>query len=234
MDSKPSPVPEVVTHPDWPCDLSRSQVASFSQESPLISNGPFPTEESKEPRGMWEERSRPPFASAEKWEVMGTLGVIKSELDDKSLLDWKSSEKLIVDTQGQAPEGIQEGRRASETEVMAHCPWLWPECLILTLHGATSKSQEGPDPLRKRWGVEGCDWEHLGKLSREKEEEATSSRAHDTREPEPNGSQLPAGKGKEVWRRTQDRQGHQLCFGDTQFLQKEWSGEEEQEEKMQL
>ncbi|CAO2640118.1 Uncharacterized protein C4orf50 [Lemmus lemmus] len=228
MDSKPSSAPEVVTHPDWSCNLARSQVASFSQESPLISNGPFPTKESKKPRDTWKERSRPPVASAEKWEMIGPLRVIKSELDGKSLLDQESSEKLIVDTEGQAPEGIQERSRASETQVMAHCPWLWPECLLLTLHGITSKSQESPDPLR--WRVEGCDWEHLGKLS--PEEEATSSRAHDTREPEPNGSQLLAGKGKEVWRRTQDKQGHQLCFGDTQLLQKEWSGEEQ--EKTQL
>ncbi|XP_041910925.1 uncharacterized protein C4orf50 homolog [Arvicola amphibius] len=236
MDIKLSPAPEVVTHPDWPCDLARSQVASFSQESPLISNGSFPTKESKEPRDMWKERGKHPVASAEKWEVMSTLGVIKSELDDKFLLDQETSEKLIVDIGGQAPEGIQEGSRASETHVMAHCPWLWPECqcLLLTLHGESSKSQESPDPLRKRWGVEGCDWEHLGKLSPEKKEEATSSRAHDTRDPEPNGSQLPAGMGKEVWRRAQDKQGHQLCFGDTHFLQKEWSGEEEQEQKMQL
>ncbi|XP_057627081.1 uncharacterized protein C4orf50 homolog isoform X1 [Chionomys nivalis] len=232
MDSEPSPALEVLTHPDWPCDLARSQVASFSQESPLISNGPFSTKESKQPRGMWKERSRPPVASSEKWEVMGALGVIKSELDNKSLLDQETSEKLIVDTEGQAPEGIQEGSRASETQVMAHCPWLWPECqcLLLTLHGTTSKSQESPDPLRKRWGVEGCGWEHMGKLSPEKEEETTSSRAHDTRDPESNGSQLPAEKGKEVWRRTQDKQGHQLCFGDTHFLQREWSGEEEQEQ----
>ncbi|XP_026644438.1 uncharacterized protein C4orf50 homolog isoform X2 [Microtus ochrogaster] len=236
MDSKPSPAPEVVTHPDWPCDLARSHVASFIQESPLISNGSFPTKESKEPRDMWKERGRPPSASAEKWEVMGALGVIKPELDDKSLLDPENSEKLIVDTEGQAPEGIQEGSRASETQVMAHCPWPWLECqcLLLTLHGTTSKSQESPGPMRKRWGVEGCGWEHLGKLSPEKEEEATGARAHDTRDPEPNGSQFPAGRGKEVWRMTQDKQGHQLCFGDTHILQKEWSGEEEQEEKMQL
>ncbi|XP_075799842.1 uncharacterized protein C4orf50 homolog isoform X4 [Microtus pennsylvanicus] len=236
MDSKPSPAPEVVTHPDWPCDLARSHVASFIQESPLISNGSFPTKESKEPRDMWKERGGPPVASAEKWEVMGALGVIKPELDNKSLLDPENSEKLIVDTEGQAPEGIQEGSRASETQVMAHCPWLWPECqcLLLTLHGTTSKSQESPGPLRKRWGVEGCGWEHLGKLSPEKEEEATGASAHDTRDPEPNGNQLPAGRGKEVRRTTQDKQGHQLCFGDAHFLQKEWSGEEEQEEKMQL
>lgn len=231
MDGKPSPAPEVVTHSDWPCDLARSQVACSSQESPLVSNDPFPTKESKEPRDMKKERGRPPGASAEKWEVMG---VIKSELDGKSLLDRETSEKLIMNTEDQAPEGIQEGSRASETQVMARCPWLWPECLMLTLHGATSKSQEGPDPLRKRWGVEGCGWEHMGTLSPEKEKAATSSRAHDTREPEPKGSQLPAGEGTEIWRRTQDKQGHQLCFGDTQFLQKEWSGEEEQEEKMQL
>lgn len=234
MESKPSPAPEVVTHPDWPCDLARSQVASSRQESPLVSKGPFPIKEPKEPRDMRKERGRPPVAGAENWEVMGTLGVIKSELDDKSLLDQETSEKLIMNTEDQAPEGIQEGSRASETQVMARCPWLWPECLMLTLHGATSKSQEGPDPLRKRWGMEGCVWEHMGTLSPEKEEEATSSRVHDTREPESNGSQLPAGEGTEVWRRTQDKQGHQLCFGDTQFLQKEWSGEEEQEEKMQL
>lgn len=234
MESKPSPAPEVVTHPDWPCDLARSQVASSRQESPLVSNGPFPIKEPKEPRDMRKERGRPPVAGAENWEVMGTLGVIKSELDDKSLLDQETSEKLIMNTEDEAPEGIQDGSRASETQVMARCPWLWPECLMLTLHGATSKSQEGPDPLRKRWGMEGCVWEHMGTLSPEKEEEATSSRVHDTREPESNGSQLPAGEGTEVWRRTQDKQGHQLCFGDTQFLQKEWSGEEEQEEKMQL
>ncbi|KAM7326219.1 hypothetical protein ACRRTK_014697 [Alexandromys fortis] len=236
MDSKPSPAPEVGTHPDWPCDLARSHVASFIQKSPLISNGSFPTKESKEPRDTWKEGSRPPVASTEKWEVMGALGVIKPELDDRSLLDPENSEKLIVDTEGQAPEGIQEGSRASETEVIAHCPWLWPECqcLLLTLHRTTSKSPESPGPLRKRWGVEGCGWEHLGKLSPEKEEEATGASAHDTRDPEPNGSQLPAGRGKEVWRTTQDKQGHQLCFGDTHILQKKWSGEEEQEEKMQL
>ncbi|XP_052592029.1 uncharacterized protein C4orf50 homolog isoform X8 [Peromyscus californicus insignis] len=226
LDSKPSPAPGAVAPPGWPCNLARSHVTSLNQESPL-------TKGSKEPRDMWEERSGPPVASAEKWEVMGTLGMIKLELEDKSLLDQESSGKLILDTEVQAPEGMQEGSRASETQPVAHCPRLRPECLIPTLHGTTSRPQERPDSLRKRGSVEGCGWELLGKLPPEKEEEATSSRAHETREPESNGSQLPSGKGKEVWRRAWGKQDHQLCLEDTQ-LQKGRSGDEDQEEKMQL
>lgn len=233
LDSKPSPAPGAVAPPGWPCDLARSHVTSLIRESPLISNGPFPTKGSKEPRGMWEESCGPPVASAEKWEVTGTLGMIKSELEVKALLDQESSGKLILDTEVQAPEGMQEGSRASETQPVAHCPRLQPECLIPTLHGTTSRPQEGPDSLRKRGSVEGCSWELLGKLLSEKEEEATSSRAHETREPEPNGSQLPSGNGKEVQRRAQGKQDHQLCLEDI-HLQKGRSGDEDQEEKMQL
>uniref|UniRef100_A0A8C8TSK5 Predicted gene 1043 n=1 Tax=Peromyscus maniculatus bairdii TaxID=230844 RepID=A0A8C8TSK5_PERMB len=233
LDSKPSPAPGAVAPPGWPCDLARSHVTSLIRESPLISNSPFPTKGSKEPRGMWEESSGPPVASAEKWEVTGTLGMIKSELEVKALLDQESSGKLILDTEVQAPEGMQEGSRASETQPVAHCPRLRPECLIPTLHGTTSRPQEGPDSLRKRGSVEGCSWELLGKLLSEKEEEATSSRAHETREPEPNGSQLPSGNGKEVQRRAQGKQDHQLCLEDI-HLQKGRSGDEDQEEKMQL
>ncbi|XP_040602934.1 uncharacterized protein C4orf50 homolog isoform X2 [Mesocricetus auratus] len=235
LNSRPPPFSGGLAHPDWPWNLSRSHLTSHSQQSPLVSDGPFPTKEPKGLRDAWMDRSEPPLARAEKWEVLGTLGMINSELDHKSPLDQESSEELILVTGIQAPEDMQEGSRASETQAIAHCPRLQPECLILTLHGATSRSQEGPDPLRKKGRVEGCDWELLGKLSPEKEEEATSSRVHETRKPEPNGSQLPAGKGKEVWRRAQDPQSPQLCLGVTQLLQKERSGgDEEQEEKMQL
>ncbi|ERE89821.1 hypothetical protein H671_1g2118 [Cricetulus griseus] len=234
LDSKPSPPSGGTVHPDWPCNLVRSHLTSHSQQSPLISNGPFPTKGPKEPRDAWKERSGPPVASAEKWEVMGTVRMINSEFDHKFPLDQESSEKLILVTEMQAPEDMQEGSRDSETQAIAHCPWLQPECLILTVHGTTSRSQEGPDSLKKKGSVEVCSWELLGKLSPEKEEDATSSRAHETRKPEPNASQLPSGKGKEVWRRAQGKQGHQLCFGDIQLLQKERSGDEEQEERMQL
>ncbi|XP_051056173.1 uncharacterized protein C4orf50 homolog [Phodopus roborovskii] len=236
VDSNPSPAPGGVAHHNWPCNLARSHLTSYSQQSPLISNGPFPTKGPKEPRDAWEERSGPPVASAEKWGVIGTLGMINSELDHKSQLDQESNEELVLNTETQAPEDMQEGNRASETQAIAHCPWLQPEWLTLSLHGTTSRSEleDGSDSSSKKGSVEGCSWELLGKLSPEKEEETTSTRAHETREPEPNGSQLPVGKGKEVWRRARGKQGHQLCFGDTQLLQKERSGDEGQEEKMQV
>lgn len=234
LGSKPSPAPGPSAYTAWHCNLARSHDTSHSQESRLTSNGSFLTEGPKEQRGTWKERNMPPVARTEKWKVMRTLDEIKSELGDKCLLVPGSSEKLILDTEVQAPEGMQAASRASDAQAVAPFPWLQPECLILPLHGTTSRSQEVPDSLSKRGSVEGCGWGLLENLSSEKEEEVTSSRAHGTRDPRTNGSRLSEGEGKEGWSSAQGKQGHQLCFGNTQLLQKERSGNEEQEEEMQV
>ncbi|XP_060221392.1 uncharacterized protein C4orf50 homolog [Meriones unguiculatus] len=231
--SKPSPAPEALTHPGWHCNLARSHDTFLSQESRLISNGSFLTKGPKEQRDVWKERGGPPAASAEKLGAMGTLDGIKSEMDDKCPLVLESSEKLILDTEVQAPDSMQEGSKASDTQAEAHFPCFRSDCLLLPLHGMTPRSQEGPESLSKRGSMGGYGWELLENLSSE-EEEGPSFSTHGTREPRINGTQLPAGKGKEVWRRTQGEKGHQLCFGDTQLLQKERSGYEEQEKEVKV
>ncbi|XP_051020950.1 uncharacterized protein C4orf50 homolog [Acomys russatus] len=231
--SKPSPAPGASAYTAWHCNLARSHDTSHSQESQLSSNGPFLTKGPKEQRGTWKERSVPPVASAEKWKMMRPLEGIKSELGDKRMLVPESNEKLILDTEVQALGDMQEASKAADAQVVAPFPWIQPECLILPLHGGTtSRSQEDPDSLSKTGSVEGCGWGLLENLSSEKEEEATG--AHGTREPRINGSQLPAGESKEGWRSAQGTWSHQLCFGDTRLLQKERSGNEEQEQEMQV
>lgn len=229
LDSMPSPALGALAHSSCHCFLAWSHDTSLSRESPLISNGSSLTKGQKEPRDTWQEGSGPPVTSAEKWGVMGTLGGIKSELEDRCLLLLQDSEKLSLDTEVHTPESMQEGGRAADSQAADSFPWLRSECLILPLHGTASKSQEGPDSLSKRGNVEGCGWERLINLSPEKEEEATSFRAHRTGEPRTNGSQLSSGKGKDVRRSAQGKLSHQLCFGDTELLQ-ERSGDEEQEE----
>ncbi|XP_032771797.1 uncharacterized protein C4orf50 homolog [Rattus rattus] len=230
LDSMSSPAHGALAHPGCHCNLARSHDTSLSQESSHISNDPFLTKGPEEPRDTQQGGRGPPVISAEKWGVMGTLGGIKSELDDRCLLLLQGSEKLSLDTEVHSLEGMQEGGRAADTQAVASFPWLHSECLTLPLRGTASRSQEGPDSLSKSGSVEGCGWECLVNLSPEKEEEAISFRAHETQESWTNGSQLPVGKGKEAWRHTQGKLGHQLCFGDTELLPKERSGDEEQEE----
>nr|XP_034364106.1 uncharacterized protein C4orf50 homolog [Arvicanthis niloticus] len=230
LNSTPSPAPGALAHPGCHCNLARSHDTSLSQESPLISNDPFLTKGLKEPRDTWKEGSGPPVGSAEEWGVMGTLSGIKSGLDDRCLLLLQGGEKLSLDTEVHAPASMQEGGRAADTQAVGPFPWLRSECLILPLSGTASRSQDCPDSLSKRESMEGHGWEHLVNLSPEKEEKATSVRAHGSREPRTNRSQLPAGKGKDVWRSAQGKRGHQLCFGVTELLQKERSGDEKQEE----
>lgn len=231
LDSMLSPALGALAHSSCHRNLARNHDITFGRESPLISNGSSLTKGPKEPRDKWQEGSGPPVTSAEKWGVMGTLGGVKSELDDRCLLFLQDSEKLSLDTEVHTPESMQGGGGAADTQAVSSFPWLGSECLILPLHGTASRSQEGPDSLSKRGNVEGCGWERLINLSPE-EEEATSFRAHGTRT-RTNGSQLSLGKGKDIWRSAQGKQGHQLCFGDAEFLQKERSGDGEQE-KMQV
>ncbi|XP_052055748.1 uncharacterized protein C4orf50 homolog [Apodemus sylvaticus] len=230
VDSTPSPAPAALAHLGCHCNLARSHDTSLRRESSLISNGPFLPKGTKELRDTRQGRSGPPVTSAEKWGVMGTLGGIKSELDDRCLLLLQGTEKLSLGTEVHTPEGIQEGDRDAGTQAVAPFPWLHSECLILPLCGTASMSQEGPDSLSRRGNVGGHVWEHLVNLSQEKEDKATDFRAYGTQEWRTNGRQLSAGKGKEVWRCRQGKLDHQPCFGDTELLQKESSADEEQEE----
>ncbi|XP_029400875.1 uncharacterized protein C4orf50 homolog [Mus pahari] len=218
-----------LAHSSCHCNLARRHDTSLGQESPLISNGSSLTRGPKEPRDTWQEGSGPPVTSAEEWGVMGLLGGVKSELEDRCLLLLQGSEKLSLDTEVHTPEHMQGGGGAADSQAASSFPWLRSECLILPLRGTASRSQEGSDSLSKGGNVEGCGWERLINLSPGKEGEDPKFRAHGTREPRTNGSQLSSGKGKDVWRSAQGKLSHQLCLGDTE-LQKERPGDEEQEE----
>uniref|UniRef100_A0A8C6W413 Predicted gene 1043 n=1 Tax=Nannospalax galili TaxID=1026970 RepID=A0A8C6W413_NANGA len=230
LGSQPSSTSRTATHPGGDCNLAGSHDSSLSQESTLTSNGLFSTEGPREPRHLCEERSAPPVARAEEWEVMGTLGTMKLE-PDKCPPGQESSGKLSLGVGVQAPKGPQNKSGASDTQVTAHCPWSWGECLLLPPHGPASGSQEGPKSLSRKGRVEACGRGLLGGMPSEEEE---VSRAHETREPWPNGSQPLAGKVGDVWRRARGEEGHQLGFGDIPVLREESSGGEGQEQKMRL